>query len=284
MLMPRRMSLHVGLNQVDPAHYDGWDGQLAACEFDANDMRAIAESLGYDQSTTLLTAEATAERILSEIERAAGALSGGDLFFVSYSGHGGQVPDRNHDSDETDEMDETWVAFDRQIVDDELYARWAQFAEGVHIVLLSDSCHSGSVAKAIDQDVPSEVVDRETAAKQSPRRRAMPWDVTVTTYREHRDLYDGIQEQVPSAGAVEVPASVLLISGCQDEQLSSDGMANGLFTEKLLNVWDKGDWDGGGYAEFHAAILALMPPDQQSVYFKTGASNPEFEAQKPFTG
>ena len=38
-------SLHLGLNFVDPAHYGGWDGELRACEFDANDMAAIAKQL-----------------------------------------------------------------------------------------------------------------------------------------------------------------------------------------------------------------------------------------------
>jgi hypothetical protein len=210
-------------------------------------------------------------------------LEPGGVFFLSYSGHGGQVPDRNDDDDETDHMDETWVAYDRQIVDDELYALYGKFAEGVRIVVLSDSCHSGSVNRDIDQEVPNKVADRETADKQSPRYRAMPWDVTVNTYREHKELYDGIQEQVPSSNAVEIGARVLLLSGCQDDQLSSDGMANGLFTEKLLDVWDKGAWDGGGYADFHAAIVATMPPDQQSVYNPIGTANPEFEAQKPFS-
>src|SRR4051794_32482027 len=98
--MARSMSLHVGLNSVDPDQYDGWDGQLAACEFDANDMHAIAKDLDYDESTTLLTADATADAILGEIERAASQLEDGDTFFASYSGHGGQVPDENDGSEE----------------------------------------------------------------------------------------------------------------------------------------------------------------------------------------
>ena len=36
------LSLHIGLNSVSPAAYAGWSGPLAACEFDANDMAAIA--------------------------------------------------------------------------------------------------------------------------------------------------------------------------------------------------------------------------------------------------
>ena len=39
----KAVSLHIGLNGVSGAAYGGWDGPLAACEFDANDMAALAE-------------------------------------------------------------------------------------------------------------------------------------------------------------------------------------------------------------------------------------------------
>jgi metacaspase-1 len=279
--MARGMSLHIGLNRVDPDQYDGWDGELQACEFDANDMRAIAEANGFEP-TSLLTADATAEAVMGAIERAAGDLDEGDVFLLTYSGHGGQVPDRDNEG-ETDRSDETWVAYDRQIVDDELYQLWAKFKPGVRILVLSDSCHSGSVTRKIDDDVPDVVENRETAAAQSPRYRAMPRDVMVATYRAHRELYDGIQDQIPSSSDADVGATVLLISGCRDDQLSRDGFSNGLFTENLLAAWDNGGWDGGGHAEFREAIRSRMPDDQQPEYSSVGSANDEFEHQKPFT-
>jgi hypothetical protein len=53
--MPIGASLHIGLNAVDPKHYSGWDGQLTACEFDANDMQALAKSQGFTKVTKRLT-------------------------------------------------------------------------------------------------------------------------------------------------------------------------------------------------------------------------------------
>src|SRR5262249_10563136 len=47
----------------------------------------------------------------------------------------------------------------------------------------------------------------------------------------------------PSERAI-IQASVLLISGCQDNQLSMDGARNGLFTEKLKQVWNSGAFTG----------------------------------------
>ena len=48
--MPTGASLHIGLNAVDPQQYSGWDGQLTACEFDANDMQALAKTPGIQKS------------------------------------------------------------------------------------------------------------------------------------------------------------------------------------------------------------------------------------------
>jgi len=126
--MPRKgISLHLGLNRVDPAHYGGWDGQLTACEADAEDMKAIALAQGFTPQM-LLRRQATSTAVIAALQRAAAALKSGDLFFLSYSGHGGQVPDTNHD--EADRQDETWVLYDRELVDDELYAVWGKFAGG----------------------------------------------------------------------------------------------------------------------------------------------------------
>jgi len=277
--MGRGLSLHIGLNRVDPDHYNGWDGHLTACEFDANDMQTIAKNGGFE-TKVLLTEEATADAVLAAIEAATGELAAGDLFFCSYSGHGGQVPDRNQDED--DRSDETWVAYDREIVDDELCTLWGKFAEGVRVLVLSDSCHSGSVTKAIEDPVPDPVSTRERAADQSPRYRAMPRDVMVETYRDNKEVYDAIQQRVPGSEKADPDATVLLISGCQDEQLSLDGFSNGLFTETLLAVWDKGAWQGG-YSQFHQEIISRMPATQQPNYFLVGGTNPDFEQQQPFS-
>src|SRR4029453_14030096 len=58
----RGLSLHTGVNRVDPAHYDGWDCALNACEFDANDMETLAKSRGFEGSR-LLTDEGRADAL-----------------------------------------------------------------------------------------------------------------------------------------------------------------------------------------------------------------------------
>ena len=62
----RGQSLHVGVNNVDPAHYNGWEGTLAACEFDAQDMHALAVGKAFEASI-LLTKEATSSAVTAGI-------------------------------------------------------------------------------------------------------------------------------------------------------------------------------------------------------------------------
>jgi metacaspase-1 len=282
--MARAISVHVGLNSVDPTHYNGWDGALDACEADATAMEAIARSRGFE-TKKLLSRHATADAVIGEIETAAGELARGDIFFISYAGHGGQVPDTNSD-EESDTSDETWLAFDRQIVDDELYVLWGKFQPGVRILVVSDSCHSGTVTRGITDEasVPDPVATAERAAQQSPRFRALPRETMIATYEQNQALYDDIQARSPSSAssASELAVGVLLISGCQDDELSRDGIKNGRFTEELLKVWDDGNWRGG-YAAFHQAILDGMPADQRPSYSPVGNPEAAFEQQDPFT-
>ena len=72
--MPQGISVHIGLNSVDPAHYEGWDGQLTACEADAKDMQALAKKQKFSSSTLLLTRAATAQAVSDAMLGAAKAL------------------------------------------------------------------------------------------------------------------------------------------------------------------------------------------------------------------
>jgi hypothetical protein len=286
------MSLHIGLNGVSGAAYGGWDGPLAACEFDANDMTALAKQQGI-RPTTLLTKKATRGAVLAEMRKAAKLLAAGDLFFLTYSGHGGQVPDVNGDED--DKKDETWCLYDGQLIDDELYAELGKFGAGVRILVLSDSCHSGTVTREA-------ILPPATIPTQRPKN--MPDAVAMRTYREHQAFYDKLQRDVArdagkpvvdpdnalaqvavsgrlSAIADKFDASLILISGCQDNQTSMDGEHNGAFTEQLLKVWNQGGFQGN-YGNFHARIKARMPATQSPNLFTLGSAG-AFLAQKPFS-
>jgi metacaspase-1 len=284
-------SLHIGLNRVAPAHYEGWSGPLGGCEFDANDMAAIARTRGI-AAKVLLTKDATRAKVLAGIRAAAKRLKKGDLFVLTYSGHGGQVKDVTGEED--DSRDETWCLYDGELIDDELYLALGQFAAGVRVLVLSDSCHSGTVTRAL----------LAADAGAAPRSRMMPPAVADATYRRHQRFYDGLQRKVARAAggrtvdpddvlaqlavkprrariAAKFSAASILISGCQDNQTSMDGDRNGAFTEALLGVWADGTFPSD-YRRFHAAIRGRLPASQSPNLFTIGRAG-AFLKQRPFT-
>ena len=288
---PVAASLHLGLNSVDPVAYSGWSGPLAACEFDAGDMAGIATSRGMTP-TVLLTRDATREKALAAIRAAAQRLKAGDIFLLSYSGHGGQVDDIS--GEEADKLDETWCLYDGQLIDDELYLELSRFAKGVRVLVLSDSCHSGTMTRARP---PAPSVPGQ-------RPKLMPPAIAKQVYADHKDFYDRLQRNVmkasksaasldPDAALAQVAvslrfgnlaakcrAAVILISGCQDNQSSMDGDRNGAFTEQLLKIWNGGAYRGN-YAKFYAEIKAGMPPSQTPNLFQLGPAA-AFVRQQPF--
>ncbi len=300
---PRALSLHIGLNLVDPKHYAGWSGPLAACEFDANDMAKIAKS-GSMSASVLLTKSATRKAVLAAMRRAATKLRRGDYFFLTFSGHGGQVPDSSSAPDEADKQDETWCLYDGQLIDDELYAKLGRFAAGVRILVLSDSCHSGTVTRAPPVPPPPGM-----------RSKLMPPEVGLRVYEQHQAFYDSLQnglaeaahaapgDKAPadpdaalaavaalsaqtlqsgrvSALAKKFRAAAILVSGCQDNQTSLDGDHNGAFTGRLRQVWNHGKFSGN-HSQFHAQIKAGLPSSQSPNLFLLGDAA-AFVAQRPF--
>ena len=277
--MAKGISLHIGLNAVSAAAYGGWSGKLNACEADANDMEALAKSRGF-KTTKLLTKAGTRKKALAAIKSAATALTSGDIFFLTYSGHGGQLPDMN--GDETDNQDETWCLYDGELVDDDLNQALCAFKAGVRVVVLSDSCHSGTATRAIERKANGTTFDAAAQVMRDANGvalRMMPPAYLLGAYYAQKKTYDKILKR-PAPPAPK--ASVLLISGCQDDQTSADGDFNGLFTGTLKSVWGNGAFTGA-YKAFHKAIVAKMPADQKPALFQTGAANAPFIAQPPFT-
>jgi metacaspase-1 len=283
--MTQGMSIHIGLNKVDPAKYNGWDGKLIACENDAQDMEQLAKNAGFEERVTLLTARATVDNVTAELRRAARLLTPGDLLLFTYSGHGGQVPDLNGPEDESDRLDETMCFFDREYIDDELYKEFEAFAEGVRILCLLDCCHSGTGIRVRDILTPEAM--REQFQTTDPDQveitsRLMPLDRQAEVYEQNKELFDDLQRKLDSKDTRNLGATALLISACQDNQLAADGLRNGLFTATLLDVWNGGGFNGG-YKAFHRAILNRMPATQSPNLFITGRPDNRFIRQRPFT-
>ena len=266
--MSKGISLHIGMNSVDPNHYDDWDGKLNACENDAKTMQEIADAKEYE-SKIYLSNEATRQIIIKEIEDITQQLDTGDIFMFTFSGHGGQVPD--YSGDERDFKDETILLYDGQLIDDELYQLWSNFKEGVRILVLSDSCHSGTMIKAAHHNG----LNFGTGQK-----KFMPDEIAFRTYEKNKSFYDEIAPKTDPKPPVK--ATVRLISGCQDNQYSYDGTFNSTFTAAVKRVWAQGNFKGD-YGLFHKEVVSLLPPHQSPNHKVIGTCDTDYDNEKPFT-
>ena len=248
--MAKASALLVGLKSVDPSAYYDWDGTNGCwgCELDVDNIGAILHPLGY-QVATLKTAEATRNRILSSLYRAAENLVADDIFVFYYSGHGGQQPDVN--GDELDGQDETLVAYDREVIDDKIHEALAKFRSGVRLVMISDSCNSG------------------------------------TNYRGRMNVQvdeDGIFRPVArrSTREVDIRAQLIHLGGCRDGFSSEGYQGGGAFTIALCEAWQGGAF-AGTFQDLHSRICELITSNQRPQYNEYGPVSEDFQKQRAFS-
>lgn len=226
--MSNKTYLTVGINKYSNAPLNG-------CVNDANDWANLLQGLGYVGST-LLDGTASKTTILTFLKENIVRLKYRDTFVFQYSGHGSWIPDR--DGDEPDGRDEVMCAYDYEngglISDDELYQITSQRAFGSRVIILSDSCHSGTVHRAAG------IIPTAGVPNVSRRRvRYMPPGM----FLEGNDLQRAHE-------AVNLPARGLsrrgsvLISGCADSEYSYDtefnGRPNGAFSYGAIFRYELG--------------------------------------------
>ncbi len=179
-------ALAIGLNTVSPAAYGEELPDLRVCEADARAMLDIAKNQQFDECTALLGKQATLEAVRAALKKACSVTGPRDLFVISYSGHGSLAEDESGD----EQYDQTWCLYDGQLIDDELAQIWAAFPEGARIVVISDSCHSGSIIKVNnpqaasdlpwnEKGIPAELQKRLTAQWGAPWRKLPPSTTTL---------------------------------------------------------------------------------------------------------
>jgi hypothetical protein len=119
-------------------------------EADACALADVAARLGFCSSTLLLGAAATRDRVCGQLRAAAAACHAGDLFLITFSGHGG----RRHCAGGAlrSGLHGVWVLFDGSWDDCEMHDALAAFRPGVRVLVISDSCNGGVPGET--QDAP----------------------------------------------------------------------------------------------------------------------------------
>lgn len=240
-----KRALCIGIN-----NYPGTANDLSGCVNDARDWSAALESRGFGVNM-LVDTEATKAGMVAAIQEVVRSARSGDTVVIQYSGHGSYVPDDDED-EEPDGRDEVLcpcdIAQNAYLTDDELYDLFAERQNGVKIIFLSDSCHSGTASKEAPARVPGGKITRSRFL--SPAT-FLPREKLAAAVRIARSRSAG-----PRAH------QGLLISGCQDNQTSADAWfdnrANGAFSYFALQAL-KGLAPGSTYSQWFKAIRQMLP-------------------------
>ncbi len=245
-----KRSLHIGIND-----YPGTGNDLSGCVNDANDWKETMESRGF-QTVSLLDAEATKSNMVEAISKIVADTGRDDISVITYSGHGTWVPDE--DGDEPDGRDEALCPHDitqgQILTDDELYEIFSERKRGARIIVISDSCHSGSVTRACNL---------------MPRTETDSWNFQKIRYlapefyiqKDERLLRRALRvEEVRARGKIR--AASVLLSGCEDDEYSYDAWfnerPNGAFTYAALQTL-KNLPDTATYRDWHKEIRKILP-------------------------
>ena len=202
----KKKALLIGCNYINTPY------SLSGCIDDTTRMKEMLSKRGFTDFkvlTDLTSTKPTRNNILKELGQLISTSNPGDQLFFYFSGHGSYTYDAN--GDETDGKDEMIIGTDLQgVKDDDLAAiLYNGMKDGVLLVGLFDSCHSGTML-----DLKYNYMDSDNYDK----------------YTENNNVG-------------EFKGDIIMISGCMDSQTSAEAVINnkvqGALTWSLLDTLDK---------------------------------------------
>jgi metacaspase-1 len=251
-----KYALCIGIND-----YPGTDSDLSGCVNDANDWKAVLAARGF-QVKQLLNKRATRQNMLEAMNATIQLAKSGDTVALAYSGHGTFISDVN--GDEADGTDECLCPYDIKtkgpITDDELFELFSKKGHGVKLVFLSDSCHSGTVARFAPISTPATIKVSRGKAPQRKVRFLPPANFLSKSKVSKMGSSRALRRSSPPGRY-----GGLLLSGCLDAEYSYDawfnGRPNGAFTFVALRELKKMK-KNATYQDWYKAIRKALPSQQ----------------------
>lgn len=255
-----KYGIFIGINE-----YPNPNQRLGGCVNDAKKWKNLAKNefgVSDNNSDMLLDTQATRANIINTIKKYQNKAVAGDIFIITYSGHGALFSDsKSEDLDETelievpsigkplDKYDSAICPIDsgettsgkpwrNYILDDELYELFSVFlAKGAAVYFISDSCHSGSIARSLSR----KQLNFETAKNSNSKYR-----FASTFEMFNISSFDSIPKPAYQRTITQrsVPGNLLLIlAGSQDNQFSLDVNTptgrQGLFTASFIEQYQQ---------------------------------------------
>ena len=214
-----RVALLFGVND-----YGGTENDLRGC---LNDIELAQTRLSNFQVRKFKDNQVTKANFLAQVNYALANSQPGDVIYIHYSGHGTFVKDRN--GDEEDNYDEALYLYDWPLIDDDLNHALRATPTGVNVVLLLDSCYSGTATRNVFSK--GRFLQFEPAKKEHVRVK--------------RKFYDYM--------------SWVVISGCAENETSSDAEIDGVFHGAFSYFAFYTLRGNMTYRQWHAKIREFLP-------------------------
>lgn len=212
-------------------NYPGSTNDLQGCVNDANDWSDLLKLNGFE-TKVILDKQATRSALLDALENLIANAVADDVIVFTYSGHGTNVIDTS--GDEEDSYDEALYVYDGILLDDALRAVIQKTRPGVHLVIISDSCFSGTVTRVSPTGVP----------------RYMKTDDIPPHFTLKKKLLS------------EEDMIEILLSGCDDDEYSYDAFINGRWNGAFSATAIRLIKDKLTYNQFYSAVRSKLPSSE----------------------
>jgi hypothetical protein len=273
-------ALVTAINEIDAQAY-GPNGKFVpklTVELDVPNFTQMLSQKGYHVET-IQGAALTAQALLDGLARAASAAQAGDIFVLTYSGHGGRFMWQQNT------IVNAMLLRDRLFMNKELHAVWNSFKPGVRVVFVDASCQSQSMLYW-DQippgsiNIPDFALPLPSSMKMQPLR--IPNDLVQKLYEANSNRYDAL---IAPGMRMDITtnAAIIELAACQDDQTAESAVKLGTFfcygIERVLQKHQSPN-----YTDFISRVSAVVRhyvAQQSPCIGKTG-DYAALLAQQPF--
>lgn len=209
----RKRAFCVGINDYPIRGQD-----LKGCVNDARAWRTLlVEHFDFPAAdvSVLTDARATKRGIVDGMKDLLAGARSGDVLVFTNSSHGSQIADTGGDEERYDEVLCPHDINENVVSDDELRELLGAVTKGVRMTVISDSCHSGTVTRALlDELLPKEL--------RRPDNRRVRF-LNPALFRGGPILADPMKAKPRNRIAYpESGMNHVLLSGCKDSEYSYD--------------------------------------------------------------
>jgi metacaspase-1 len=255
-----KKALCVGIND-----YPFKDNDLNGCVNDAHAWaKLLVDHFDFPSShvKVLIDGQATKAAILTALEELVIGAEPGDVLVFTNSSHGTYVADSSRDEEMYDEAICPIDCAENLIVDDELRELFANLADNVSLTVISDSCFSGTVTRAIPGFPTPD--DRRVRFLYPELIGKSVLGNIYRAIRKGRTKY------------TESEMKDVLLSGCTDYESAIDakidGVYHGVMTYYALKAIQEADYQIT-YEDLHKRVLELIKSNHYP-------QNPRLEGRK----